>query len=84
VDSIGFRDRGWIDVSGHPHSTMLHVVQRLTRTDLGHLTIEITVDDPGAYRSSWTVKKGAVLAPKDEIRECVCNENNKDLGGPAR
>jgi len=84
IDSVGFRDRGWLDFSGHPHSTMLHVVQRLTRTDLGHLTIEIAVDDPGAYRSSWTVKKGAVLAPNEEIREYVCNENNKDLAAPSR
>jgi len=79
IDSVGFRDRGWIDFSGHPHTTMLRLVQRLTRTDLGHLTIEITVDDPGAYRSAWTVTKVAVLAPDQDIREYVCNENNRDL-----
>jgi hypothetical protein len=79
IESVGFRDRGWIDFSGHPHTTMLRVVQRLTRTDLGHLTIEITVDDPGAYRSAWTVTKVATLAPNQDIREYVCNENNRDL-----
>ena len=84
VDSTGFRDRGWIDFSGHPHSMMLHVVQRLTRPDLGHLDIEITVTDPGAYLAPWTVKKSAVLAPNEEIREYVCNENNKDLSLQAR
>jgi hypothetical protein len=84
VESVGFRDRGWIDFSGHPHSAMLHVVHRLTRLDLGHLDIEITVTDPGVYRAPWTVKKSAVLAPNEDIREYVCNENNKDLARPAQ
>ena len=79
MDLVGFRDRGWIDYEGHPHTDHLHVTERLRRPELGHLEIEITVDDSGAYRSAWTVKKTATLAPDEEIHESVCNENNKDL-----
>jgi len=85
IDSIGFGDRGWIDFAGHPHSSALHVVQRIRRPDLGNLEIEITVEDPGAYARPWTVEKTATLAPDLEILEYVCTENNKELerAGPA-
>jgi Carboxypeptidase regulatory-like domain len=78
IDSVGFHDQGWLDFDGHPHTDTLHVTQRLRRPDLGHLEIQITVDDPGAYRKPWTIDKVATLAPDEEIREYICNENNKD------
>ncbi len=49
IDTVGFHDRGWIDVNGRPQTEQLHVVERLRRPNLGTLEIEITVDDPGAY-----------------------------------
>jgi hypothetical protein len=79
IDTVGFNDRGWIDFQGHPHTEMLHVVQRIRRPDLGHLEIAITVEDPGAYRKPWTTNKTATLAPDEEILEYICNENNRDV-----
>ena len=78
VDAIGFRDRGWLNFDGQPHSDRLHVTERLRRPDLGHLEIEITLDDQGAFRKPWTGTKYATLAPDVELQEYVCNENNKD------
>ena len=78
VDAIGFRDRGWLNFDGQPHSDKLHVTERMRRPDLGHLEIEITLDDPGAFRKKWTGTKSAALAPDIELQEYVCNENNKD------
>jgi hypothetical protein len=43
------------------------------------LEITLTLDDPGAFRKSWTVTKTATLAPDEEIQEYICNENNKDV-----
>jgi hypothetical protein len=54
------------------------VTERIRRPDLGHLEIEITLDDPGAFRKAWTGTKTATLAPDIELQEYVCNENNKD------
>jgi len=78
VDAIGFRDRGWLSFSGQPHSDQLHVVERLRRSDLGHLEIEITLDDPRAFRKKWMGTIYATLAPDIELQEFVCNENNRD------
>jgi len=80
IDSVGFGDKGWLDFEGHPHTEALHVTQRLRRPDLGHLEIQITAEDSGAFRKSWTVNKSSSLAPQDELQEYICNENNKDLG----
>ena len=51
VDSIGFRDGQWLDMSGTPLTDAAKVRERIRRPDFGHLEVEITVDDPKAYTS---------------------------------
>jgi hypothetical protein len=79
VDRVNFVDEVWLDGDAHPHSDKLHVVERYRRPDLGHLEAEITVEDPGVLARPWTFKRVSELAPKEEIREFICNENNSDL-----
>jgi hypothetical protein len=78
VDSIGFNDRIWLDLNGHPHTEMLHLVERYRRLDLGQLVLELTVEDPGALKKPWVVKRTYNLDPKEDIMEAVCLENEKD------
>lgn len=79
VDTVGFNDRTWLDAQGHPHTEKLHVIERLRRPDLGHLEIEFTIDDPGAYAKPWIIKRVADLDPGDEIGEYVCTEGERDV-----
>jgi hypothetical protein len=72
VDTVGFNDQSWIDTAGHPHTEMLHVTERLHRVDLGHLEIEFTLEDPGAYSKPWVIKRVADLDTRDEVGEYVC------------
>jgi carboxypeptidase family protein len=79
IDSIGFNDKTWIG-EATPHTDKLHVTTRLRRPDLGHLEIETTYDDPGAFKRPWKTKGIATLAPAtEEIPEFICNENNQDV-----
>jgi hypothetical protein len=80
VDSVGFNDKTWLDSAGHRHSEMLHVIERFRRPDLGHLEIEFTIDDPGAYAKPWIIKRVADLDAGDEIGEYVCAEGERDAG----
>jgi hypothetical protein len=80
VDRVGFNERVWLDQELHPHSDKLHVVERYRRPDLGHLEIQITVEDPGVVAQPYTIKRVADLAPDQEIHEYICNENNQDVG----
>ena len=86
IDTAGFNDRFWFDFVGHPHSEQLHTVERYTRTDLGTLTEEVTIEDPVSYRHPFTVQASHRLLPGDELLEYICQENNRDvrhLVGPA-
>jgi hypothetical protein len=80
VDSVGFDDRSWLDNIGHPHTEKMHVIERFRRPDMGHLEIEFTIDDPGAYAKPWKMKRASELDTNDDVGEYVCTENEKDAG----
>ena len=87
VDTVGFNDKFWFDYKGHPHTEKLHTIERFTRTDLGHMTIDTTIDDPGAYAKPFTAVGRAQIMIGQELMEYICQENNQDLqklSGPAR
>ncbi len=77
VDTIGFNERSWLGL--YPHTEKLHIVERYQRRDLGHLDVQITAEDPGTFLKPWTIRNVWELAPKEDVLEYVCNENNKDL-----
>ena len=77
VDTVGFNDRVSLTLAEHPQTEKMHVVERFRRPDLGRLEIEYTLDDPGAYSKPWKVHRTLTLAPKEELQEYVCAENNK-------
>ncbi len=78
VESAGYNDRTWLDGDGHPHTEALRTTERYRRSDFGHMELQITLDDPGAFVKPWTVTMNLELAPDTEILEYVCNENEKD------
>ena len=78
VDTVGFNDKTWLDMSGHPHTEMMHVVERYRRPDLGHLELDLTVDDPKTLKKPWVIKRTYILNPNDDVMESVCTENEKD------
>ena len=79
VETIGQNGRTWLDMRGLPGTETLRVTERLTRKNMGHIDIEVTIDDPQAYTKPWTVKFGWNLLPDAELIESICEENNKDL-----
>jgi len=78
VDTAGFNDVSWLDDPGHPHTDALHVIERMSRRDFGHMEIRITIDDPKAYTKPWTVTEAFNLMPDTELLENIC-ENEKDV-----
>jgi hypothetical protein len=78
VESNGFNARSWLDLSGHPHTENLRIVERYQRRDFGHLTREVTLIDPTLYAKPMTVSAGGVLQPDSDLLEYVCAENPID------
>ena len=79
VDTTGFNDRGWLDDGGHPQTESLHVTERFRRTNFGHISLQVTIDDPKAYTKPWTVNlSGFNFLADEELMESIC-ENEKDV-----
>jgi hypothetical protein len=79
VDSVGFNAETWITMQTSPHTEEMHLIERYRRPDLGHLEVELTVDDPKAYAKPWTIKRVSDLAPNEDVMEFICTENNRDV-----
>jgi hypothetical protein len=78
VDTVGFNGREWVDTAkGHPQTDKAHVTERFTRRDVGHMDIDITIDDPGAYAKPWQAHVPFHLLPDTDLIETYC-ENEKD------
>ena len=78
VDSVGFKERTWLDWAGHPHSEKLHLTERWRRLDFGHLEIEETFTDPEYYNQPLNAKVTGTLVPDTDLLEYVCAENERD------
>jgi hypothetical protein len=76
IDSVGFNEDFWMNRDGLPHTSQLHLTERLTRTDFDTLNYEVTIDDPGAYTAPWTSGYTLGWTKGGELFEYICQENN--------
>jgi hypothetical protein len=79
VETIGQNGKTWLDMRGLPGTEALRIVERFTRPNIGHIDIDVTIDDPKAYTKPWNVKLSWTLQPDIELIESICEENNRDL-----
>jgi hypothetical protein len=78
VETAGFNDRAWLDVSGNTHSDALRMQERYQRRDFGHMDVAVTMDDPKTFRRPVTIKFSELLIPDSDVLEYICGENEKD------
>ena len=76
VDSKTFNEKFWFSNGGLPHTDLLHLVERFTRSDHNTLKYEVTVDDPGAYTAPWTTGMLISFELEREQFEYVCQDGN--------
>lgn len=74
VKSNGYNDKTWLDRRGIMHTEALQITERYTRRDFGHITLDVTYTDPGAFTAPLEVKIELVNQADDELLEYVCNE----------
>ena len=77
VETAGFNDLGWLDDGGHPQTEAMHVTERLRRRNFGHIDLQITIDDPGAYTKPWTVNmSGFNFMADEDLMESICEDRD--------
>jgi hypothetical protein len=83
VDSNGFNDKTWLSRYGQAHTEALRVRERYRRSDFGHLQVEVTFTDPGAYAKPWGFTTKLELAADTEMLESVCERTSDQWAGPS-
>ena len=78
VESVGYKERTWLDFAGNPHSEQLRLTERWRRLDFGRLEIQETFVDPVYYKRPLNVKVTGTLVPDTDLLEYVCAENERD------
>ena len=68
VESYGYNDKTWLDGNGSPHTEALRVTERYRRGNFGHMDIEVTLTDSGAYARPLVVRFNADLEPTETPR----------------
>jgi hypothetical protein len=81
VDSNGFNDKTWVSRYGLTHTEALRVRERYRRADFGHLQVEVTFTDPGAYAKPWGVTATRTLVTDTEMLENVCESSSEHWAG---
>jgi hypothetical protein len=77
VETVGFNERAWIDRAGTPHTEKLRYTERFTRVDYHTMKYEVTIEDPGAYTSTWVAGPFQMTWGADrELFEYVCQQSN--------
>ena len=87
VDVVGFNEQTWMDYYGHPHTDMLHVVEKYSRPTKNTLAYEATFDDPGAYTKPWNSHRNFALSNTGFLRYqqiCSIRENQQFFDNTAR
>jgi hypothetical protein len=79
VETNGFRDLGWLDINGHPHSDALFVTERFRRTTVGQMELTVTIDDPKAYTKPWQITIPLRLVADSELLEAFCENHTKTM-----
>jgi hypothetical protein len=77
VDTIGFNEGFWIDRGQLPHTDQLHLLEKYTRTSVGTMKYEVTIDDPGAYTKRFTGTSNLRWEDGTEVFEYVCQQANQ-------
>jgi hypothetical protein len=69
----GFNDKSWLDDGGDPHTEAMHTIEKFRRPDFGHLRVEVTIDDPGAYEKPVTLLINFRYLVDTVLTESICD-----------
>jgi hypothetical protein len=78
VTTVGFKDQGWLDGMGHPHSGDLHLEERFRRTNTGNMDLQVTINDPAAaYTAPFTYTQPQILLPDTDVMENFASKTKR-------
>jgi hypothetical protein len=77
VETVKLKDLGWLDVWGSPITETGKMIERIRRPSFGLLEIDVTIDDPKAYKAPFTFRVNQRIMLNTDLIEFICAENDK-------
>jgi hypothetical protein len=77
VETVGFNEGFWLDRGQLPHTEQLRLLEKYTRTSVGTMRYELTIDDPGAYTARFTGVSTLRWENGVELFEYICQQANQ-------
>ena len=77
VDTIGFSPETDI-AAGVPHNDQMKIHERIHKVSPTRIVIDTTITDPGVLTAPFTYSQAYDKKPDWQIREYVCEENDRD------
>jgi hypothetical protein len=77
LNTTGFNEGFWFTNGGLPHTNMLSMVEKFTRSNHDTLQYEVTIDDPGAYTRPWTASWELSWVGNAELPFSLCQHNRQ-------
>jgi hypothetical protein len=77
VDTTGFNEDFWFTYGGLPHSDLLQMEERFTRSAANILEYSVTINDPGAYTRAWTASWTMQWVGGQELPVHFCQNNRQ-------
>jgi hypothetical protein len=78
VDTIAIDERTWNNFAGWFHSDQEHVIERISRPDVNHLVVQVTIEDPKVLTKPWTSAPRVWSLGHEKLQEYFCT-NNQDV-----
>jgi hypothetical protein len=84
VESQGFNDLTTLDTAGLPHSTQMHVSEKIRKLDADTLEDVITITDPKTFTRSWSTRVRYRRQPGLRLKEYACMDSNPEAEAKTR
>ncbi len=84
VESMGFRDDGWLDVNGAYFGNTTKVTERFRRMNYGRVEIDDDHRGSEGVLKPFTVRVNWRLEPDGQLIEFICSENQRFVPPEAR
>jgi hypothetical protein len=76
VESAGFNNQGWLDLTPLTHSESLRTTERFRRPNVGTLQVQVTINDPSKFSRVWRTQTISFRLVADaDLVEYLCDNN---------
>ena len=81
VDTIALLDHplSFVDNYLTPHTDQLHVVERYRMTEDDTIDVNVYVEDPGAFTTTWNARQILSRSEIGPMQETICADGNPDF-----